>query len=448
MLRRWLALATSLFAVPLFSAPSMAAGKDKTPAERGWLALSQQNMNPGLWPPQAFDNLWKQWGLKDRPANFDQVVRDRYGLHAAPFDNKGLPLGLQLAPTLLGKGIVNSCLLCHAGGVAGQTVIGLGNSTLDLQGLFEDLFRSSEVAVRFPYQFSYTRGTIDPISPLTFLLEMRDPNLNLQRPAQLGYTRNVSSDPPAWWLLKRKQTRDWTGSLDARSTRVDMVNLLTPINSAEYIKKHEGMFADISAFLLTVEAPKYPFPVDERKAAQGKELYADNCKKCHGLGDNYPNKIVPLNKIGTDPLLCQSQTPKLADYFNKTWLAQEIGPDGKPFQISESTGYQAPPLDGVWATAPYFHNGSAPTVYHVLNSKARPRFFTRSYRTEKADYDPQRLGLKITVLDRPADPSLPGHERRKVHDTTRPGQGNGGHTYGDSLTEEERLAVIEFLKTL
>ena len=40
------------------------------------------------------------------------------------------------------------------------------------------------------------------------------------------------------------------------------------------------------------------------------------------------------------------------------------------------------------------------------------------------------------------------YEQRKVYDTTRPGRGNGGHTYGDRLTEDERLAVIEYLKTL
>ena len=56
------------------------------------------------------------------------------------------------------------------------------------------------------------------------------------------------------------------------------------------------------------------------------------------------------------------------------------------------------------------------------------------------------LGLKIAVLDKPADPKLPGSERRKVYDTTLPGRGNGGHTYGDALTEDERLAVIEFLE--
>jgi hypothetical protein len=113
----------------------------------------------------------------------------------------------------------------------------------------------------------------------------------------------------------------------------------------------------------------------------------------------------------------------------------------------EAKGYQAPPLDGLWATAPYFHNGSAPTVYHVLNSKARPTRFTRSYQTEVVDYDSVKLGWKYREVG-PVDPKLPPRERRKVYDTTQPGRGNGGHTFGDDLTEEQRMAVIEYLKML
>jgi hypothetical protein len=446
MRRLWVA-AASLFLIAWLGG-ALPAADEKTPAQRGWEALSQKHLNPGLWSSAAYGNVWKQWGLKEKPADYDRLVRERYGLQPAPFDNHGLPLGLQRAPTLFGQGMVNSCLLCHAGTVAGQTIIGLGNSALDLQSLFEDLTRVDGLDFRLPHRFSYVRGTIDPISPVIFLLSMRDGDLNLRQPEPRQYPADLCSDPPAWWLIKRKKTRDWTGNIDARSTRVDMVNLLSPFNSPETIKQKEATFADISAFLLTVPAPKYPFPIDEARAVRGKEVYLQTCKKCHGLKEDYPNKIIPLEQIGTDPLLCASQTPELGERLNRTWLAREMGPEGKPLQITESTGYQAPPLDGIWATAPYFHNASVPTIYHVLNSRARPRFFTRTYRSGKEDYDTDRLGHKVTVLDGPADPKLPDFERRKVYDTTRPGQANTGHTYGDKLTEEERQALIEFLKTL
>src|SRR5205807_3752567 len=138
-------------------------------------------------------------------------------------------------------------------------------------------------------------------------------------PVQLTYSKDICSDPPAWWLLKKKKTRDWTGGIDARSQRVDMVNLFTPLNSATYIKKQESAFADIGAFLLTIEAPKYPFAIDEMKAAQGREVFVETCARCHGTygpGGSYPNKIVPLDEIGTDRALADSLKHELAERIN------------------------------------------------------------------------------------------------------------------------------------
>src|SRR5262249_39194261 len=152
---------------------------------------------------------------------------------------------------------------------------------------------------------------------------------------------------------------------------------------------------------------------------------------------SYPNKIVPIDEIGTDRTRFTGITEKLGKHYNQTWFAQ--GNDGGT--ATATAGYQAPPLDGIWATAPYFHNGSAPPVYHVLNSKARPKIFTRSYRTEAEDYDSVKLGWKVQVLEHGTAPSLPAIERRKVYDTTEPGRGNSGHTFGDKLSEEERWAV-------
>jgi len=167
-----------------------------------------------------------------------------------------------------------------------------------------------------------------------------------------------------------------------------------------------------------------------------------------GTGGEYPNEIVPLERIGTDPVLANGVRDEMVDHLNRSWLAKQIGLDGKPIQFTHQAGYQAPPLDGIWATAPYLHNGSLPTVYHVLKSKARPKVHTRSYHTDEEDYDPVKLGWKSTELDSGADPALPAHQRRRIYDTTLPGQANTGHTFGDKLTEAERMAVIEYLKTL
>lgn len=420
-------------------------------ADRGRDAVrGRPALNPPVCSTDAYENLWKKWGLTDKPADYGRAVRDRYGLAEAPYENAGLPMGMHHAAGLFGRGVATDCLFCHAGTVAGKTIIGLGNSAMDLQGLFDDIIPAG-ARTNGKFRVSYVRGTIDPVSPAAFLSSFRDAELNLQGQIQLDYFQDVSSDPPAWWQLKKKKTRDWTGAVDARTTRLDMITLLNPFNSGSFVRKQEPVFADIHAFVMSVESPKYPYPIDATKAEQGKAVFADQCASCHGSYGSkwtYPNKIVPLAKIGTDPKLAESFSERNVAHINGSWLARETGTDGKPFVVSDTRGYQAPPLDGVWATAPYFHNASAPTVYHVLNSAARPKVFTRTYGGSEDEYDPAQLGWRTTALDRPPAHDAPGFERRKVYDTTRPGQSNAGHTFGDDLTEAERLAVIEYLKTL
>jgi cytochrome c5 len=430
---------------------SLAADKPANGAvERGREAVrGRPALNPAVGNTEAYNSLWKQWGLTAKPADYDRMLRERYGLHAATYPNDGLPMGVHPANNfLLGKGVATDCLLCHAGTVAGQPIIGLANANLDIQSWFEDLFAAGRMKIDLPFQAAYVRGTIDPVSPFTFLLSHRDADLNLREPLPADYFTGICSDPPAWWLLKKKKTRDWNGGVDARTVRLDMATILSPLNSGAFVKKQEPVFTDIHAFVMQVEPPKYPFPVDVSLAARGAAIYTETCATCHGKDGTYPNKIIAVEKLGTDPMLATSFSKRNFDHVNTTWLTAEKGPDGKPFHVIDTRGYQAPPLDGVWATAPYFHNGSVPTLYHVLNSAARPTRFTRSYRSEKDDYDPVRVGLKVTPLSVAPSASATGFERRKVYDTTIPGRGNAGHTYGDKFTEDERTALIEYLKTL
>ena len=309
------------------TAAALAQSSSKDAIERGAAAVrGQAAMNPAVWSAPTYDHLWKQWGLPERPANFTDAVRERYGLHAAPYPNDGLPMGLHYAKGLLGKGIVNDCLLCHAGTVAGQTIIGVGNASLDLQGLFDDLTTLERLPIHFPFRFSYVRGTVDVVNPVVFLMEMRDADLKLQKRIKLDYSENVASDPPAWWLLKHKRTRNWTGGVRTPSLRVDMVNLLSPFNSPAHIKKHAQTFADIHAFVMSVEAPKYPFPIDAKRAAVGRGLFNEHCARCHGTygpGGKYPSKIVPLETIGTDRTLATAVTRKNLDKLNRSWFGQE-----------------------------------------------------------------------------------------------------------------------------
>jgi len=247
--------------------------------------------------------------------------------------------------------------------------------------------------------------------------------------------------------LKKKKTMYHNGGADARSVRSIMQFMLTPNNSLATFEKVEPVFKDIQAYILSMEAPKYPFAIDQEKAAVGHQLFEKKCSTCHGTYGKdwtYPNKIVPLKVIGTDATRFHGLPVRLGEFYNQSWFAQEK-PEG--FKSRETAGYQAPPLDGVWASAPYLHNGSVPTLYDMLNSKTRPNLFTRSFRTDETDYDKTKVGWQVRQLNAtPTD--LTPYERRKIYDTTQPGRGNRGHTFGDDFTDEQRRAVVEYLKTL
>ena len=422
----------------------------ETAAARGQKALVSRAFTPATWPVAAYDSLWKHWDPPpaEKPADYDRAVREHYGLHPAPYENGRYSMGLREAKGLLGKGITSDCMLCHGGSILGKSYIGLGNSTLDIHALFDDLNKATGRTTKLPFTFCNVRGTSEAAGFAVFLLSLREPDLKVRLTRHDFPLRDdLCEDTPAWWLLKKKQTMYHTGTSDARSVRSIMQFMLSPLNSRAVFEKEEATFADIRAYLVSIEPPSWPFPIDAAKAAKGEKLFVDNCARCHGTYGKeatYPNKIVPLDKIGTDRNRHDGIPPGVGELYNKSWFALEK--DGG-YKTTESKGYQAPPLDGIWATAPYFHNGCAPTLYDVLNSKTRPKLFTRSYRTDAEDYDNVKVGWKVKTLDRIPE-GLSPFERRKIYDTTQPGRSNAGHTFGDDFTEEERAAVVEYLKKL
>jgi mono/diheme cytochrome c family protein len=97
--------------------------------------------------------------------------------------------------------------------------------------------------------------------------------------------------------------------------------------------------------------------------------------------------------------------------------------------------YAARPLHGIWAAAPFLHNGSVPTLYDLLlPPEQRPRTFALGGR----EYDPVKLGFAVSTACGQQDCLV---------DTTRTGDGNGGHIWGTDLAETDRMALLEYLKT-
>ncbi len=249
----------------------------------------------------------------------------------------------------------------------------------------------------------------------------------------------IPSDIPAWWIAKKKKAF----TINAMEQGDLSKHLMSPSimlfkDSAEANKIHHQI-KDVWAYITTLEPPAYPYPIDTKAAEKGKTIYLKNCATCHGTygrNERYPERLVPGRIIGTDSLMLKyyAAYPEFEKWFNQSWFATSPS----PALIRPQAGYVAPPLDGVWITAPYFHNGSVPTIVAVLNSKIRPRYWKRSFNKEKYNY--QQLGWKYQTLS-----SAGG---KKTYNTDIPGYGNYGHYFGDELNDQERKDLIEYLKTL
>ena len=152
--------------------------------------------------------------------------------------------------------------------------------------------------------------------------------------------------------------------------------------------------------------------------------------------------MVGLEEVGTDPayaLQAYRDSDRFMDWFNRSWF-------GETARARPAPGYIAPPLDGIWATAPFLHNGAVPTLDTLLDSPRRPTYWTRSF--ESDDFDPQGVGWRYRALDTGKDGDHAEALRKRIYDTTRPGYSNAGHTFGDVLDPAQRRALIEYLKTL
>jgi Cytochrome C oxidase, cbb3-type, subunit III len=180
-----------------------------------------------------------------------------------------------------------------------------------------------------------------------------------------------------------------------------------------------------------LKPPAYPFPIDRALAAQGEPIFRAQCADCHAFGGNKVGEPIPIGWLGTDRHRFDSWTTQARDGFNG--LSDY---DWRYSHFRKTSGYMAQALDGLWARAPYLHNGSVPTLSDLLRPPAdRPQTFYVGYDV----YDQARVGF---VSDGPEATSA-----GRKFDTTLPGNGNAGHLYGTTLSDADKHALLEYLKT-
>ena len=252
----------------------------------------------------------------------------------------------------------------------------------------------------------------------------------------------------------------------------------------DYAEAREVFRQCVPDYFKSLTPPRYPFiaTVSEAKADAGHAVYKQHCGRCHGEFKktgaktyelvSFPNKLVDHEELGTDPL-------RITGVFDMNVEEKKRFLSGK---VTTTRRYATPPLEGIWARGPYLHNASVPTIYDLLKPSARPRKYSmRPSSTDPDNYDQARIGWKYVdesakthqqILEqmerdpyvRVFDPDWRSPEQWEAlrqalasitHlkvDPSKPelytGMLNTGHTYGERLSEEDRLAVLEFLKCL
>ena len=529
---------------------------------------------------EAYNSLWQLWGLPGRPADFDQLVAERWGFalpdDANPYPLPGedpnqtdggsgtLPMGLtQLRTadgTWTGKMGV-TCHVCHSARI-GSPEDGAGLGAVygtagqgDLGAFISDF--GNGFGRLLPITVNRVRGTgnVTNYQLLVMLWLIGDaaarPGIDLD--SFIFAPATATEDSPIWWNIGHRPAKFYSGAMPSDATRIMLQAYMPLLGENGYDWDEITRWTDAhdrqaEAWIGALQAPRWPDstlgPVDTQLAEAGavlfhsKDLWAANldnpvprpaegngsCASCHGAyAPRYTHDKaflaspelagqaafrVPNDIIETDTAYTLAQNQGVTDYFEYSWLFYprtpgEVGACYGSDNYQDYQGYLAPPLYGVWASAPYFHNGSVPSVWGVLKSETRPDIWRRvstpsAGQPERAlmgfdtdlqrAYNPEHLGWQYEEV-RCGTPGalplvdcnqLPGVdqtvvqqlqsvlyraigltwnldipvmtrqqiENRKIYNTGAYSQHNGGHRFTDVLTDNERRALIEYLKTL
>ena len=244
------------------------------------------------------------------------------------------------------------------------------------------------------------------------------------------------TDIPSVWNQRDRSVAQWDGSVNSPFWR-NIAAALPIVGDPRKVDLHN--VGIVASFLNGLPAAPYPFDVDMARAVRGEALFRDNCASCH---KPLNATLYQYRDIGTD----MNRAAVLNEPALKMFLAgfgascndpgfRYVRPDGQtvlPCQMAGddvitgrtapgAQGYVTSVLDGIWARAPYLHNGSVPTLYHLLVPGQRPPAFLRG----SIEYDPAMVGFawQPAELGRlvNAAPTL------MLYDTTRDAHSNAGH---------------------
>jgi cytochrome c2 len=496
---------TSEMLIPYEPMQKLLSGKHENPLRR---FLSQ--LYRGFTRLQGMDDVYAWLGLHEFPPESEK------GIYAIPYPGGKRPeyrMGTSFIETENGKGLTFSCATCHSSELFGKKIFGLQNRFAKPFHFFS--MGEKAVPLIDPYAFQFATGATDGERAmfeetrtavkstqtkvpqvvgmdaslaqigLSLARRERDPYATkseaaARHPRPSWFRNNIAeSKPGVWWNVKYKNRWLLDGSMV--SGHPIYTNILwneigrgADLEVLEtWLNQNGPIIEEITAAVFATEAPPYTdfFPassVNLKSAKNGEILFKNHCAHCHGTYEKAWNladasklnsieilktvevryhENTPVLNVGTDPGRAEGMH-HLAPELNRLAISQNLGVVVKP-----QKGYVPPPLVGIWARWPYFHNNSAPSLCAVLTqSNLRPQFYYAGpAKNPSTDFDAHCNGY-------PSADKVPAQwkkNRSTFYDTRREGMGNQGHDEGiflmngvEIFSNEEKNDIITFLKTL
>lgn len=468
-----------------------------------------QNLSQAFTSIESFSDAMSWLGLHRFPKNAGTTPES---IPLPPGYKVGEPMGLSKIKTSKGTGFTISCAGCHIGQLFGRPVFGLTNrfpranqffirgktmTELAPTPLFQAATGSSKGEAAMYRRTRHNMRFVDSKRPevlgldtslahVALSLARRDrdqfatknPDKPYAPDEEILKTFPADSKPAVWWNVKYKNRFLSDGSVVSGNPIV--TNILwnelgrgTDLHELEkWIADNGQILQELTTAVFSTTAPSITefFPaeqIDLERAKRGQALFTAHCVRCHGQYEKawdkantknlsaseilkttkvlYP-KSTRVVDVGTDSHRHQGMKSLLA--LNTLKISKTNG-----IQIETQNGYVPPPLVGIWARWPYFHNNSAPSLCAVLTTgDDRPEtYWAGEPLNPQRDFDFECNGYPMGSRA----PRSWMKSREYLFDSRRPGLGNHGHDEGILIkngklvfSPTDRTDLIQFLQTL
>lgn len=299
------------------------------------------------------------------------------------------------------------------------------------------VMRSSRLHQYVTDQAPWGPGRVDTFNPYKL------GDMKVMLGALAPYELNGASDFPS--IFHQKPREGMQLHWDGNNTSLAERNLSAAVGAGVTPATVDHAAVErVASWLGDLRPPPSPHVVDPAAAERGRALYMTNCAACHGHHTNGQyvfegamlGKVEPNVRLGADPGRLDSYT---RDFRDRQLSQLFAGTEYRFRHFTKTDGYANLPLDGLWLRGPYMHNGSVPTLNALLSPPAeRPLAYVRG-----SDVIDGVNGGFISPPCEPGRPLLAGF----CYDTRLPGNGNGGHVYGTSLSQSEKADLLAYLLT-